>query len=635
MLRVVCLRTGTKYGPEYVTILNDMIRRNLEARTPGTFECFTDQPERYEGIFVRPSAGHGSWWDKLAFMQAGMWDPGDRIWYFDLDTCIVGPLDGILKYEGPFAGLIDFYNQKFLQASCMTWVQGEMDHIYPSWISQGMPRLENGDQEFIFNQHPDFNKLQQLFPRRFVSYKIDASLLLPDDASVVDFHGDPKPHTIKAGWVPSVWQVNAEPGAAQICVGNTHWMVVRHNIALNCQLNKNWIREARQPYSGENQDCIFVGGGPSAEGMLPVIRHFSKKMAVFALNNSANWCAENGVRVDFQVIMDARPEMASMIYYPALKVFASQCDPSVAKQADTLFHAYADGFPTLLPDGEDARSDLMLGGGSTVGLVAMSVAHSLGFRNFHLFGYDSCYQGDRHHSYPQELNDGEPIVIGNVGKREFRCAPWMTQQAREFQIFVPMLNMSGCEITAYGDGLLQCLIKEMAEKGVGHSKDRGDAILSRVNGATLGAEIGVSLGRLSSYLLRENQNLSMYLVDPYFEYCDSGFYVSQTNQDTRSDYASNSMIQFGERAKWLRMRSLDAAKLVPDGTLDFVFIDADHSYEACKADILAWRPKLKAGGLLCGHDYHNEENPFPGVDRAVDELVPSVEVGPNFTWFAS
>jgi predicted O-methyltransferase YrrM len=71
--------------------------------------------------------------------------------------------------------------------------------------------------------------------------------------------------------------------------------------------------------------------------------------------------------------------------------------------------------------------------------------------------------------------------------------------------------------------------------------------------------------------------------------------------------------------------------------LDFVFIDADHSYEGCKADIEAWFPKVKPGGLLSGHDYDNPDFPEFGVKRAVDEFAArhghSVELGDNLTWF--
>jgi len=53
----------------------------------------------------------------------------------------------------------------------------------------------------------------------------------------------------------------------------------------------------------------------------------------------------------------------------------------------------------------------------------------------------------------------------------------------------------------------------------------------------------------------------------------------------------------------VRMMSVDAAKTYQDNSLDFVFVDGDHEYEACKNDIIAWLPKMKSGGILAGHDY--------------------------------
>lgn len=78
----------------------------------------------------------------------------------------------------------------------------------------------------------------------------------------------------------------------------------------------------------------------------------------------------------------------------------------------------------------------------------------------------------------------------------------------------------------------------------------------------------------------------------------------------------------------IRMTSLEAATLYKDGSLDFVFIDASHDYENVKADILAWRPKVKPGGFLGGHDYNEL---FPGVAKAVHELVSDFE-RTKFSW---
>ena len=80
----------------------------------------------------------------------------------------------------------------------------------------------------------------------------------------------------------------------------------------------------------------------------------------------------------------------------------------------------------------------------------------------------------------------------------------------------------------------------------------------------------------------------------------------------------------------LRMSSLEAARLFSrlSVTFDFVFIDASHDYENVKADILAWRPLVAPGGVLSGHDYN-----WPGVQQAVDELLPSAQnVGWTSIW---
>ncbi len=66
--------------------------------------------------------------------------------------------------------------------------------------------------------------------------------------------------------------------------------------------------------------------------------------------------------------------------------------------------------------------------------------------------------------------------------------------------------------------------------------------------------------------------------------------------------------------------------------LDLVFIDADHRYEAVKADIKAWLPHIRPGGILCGHDFGDSEH--PGVTQAVTELVPRFKTaGRSLWWF--
>lgn len=73
----------------------------------------------------------------------------------------------------------------------------------------------------------------------------------------------------------------------------------------------------------------------------------------------------------------------------------------------------------------------------------------------------------------------------------------------------------------------------------------------------------------------------------------------------------------------VRMDSVAAAAMYPDASLDFVFIDGDHSYEGVRRDILAYLPKMKINSILSGHDYAWHEP----IQRAVKELF-----GPDYKY---
>jgi len=88
-----------------------------------------------------------------------------------------------------------------------------------------------------------------------------------------------------------------------------------------------------------------------------------------------------------------------------------------------------------------------------------------------------------------------------------------------------------------------------------------------------------------------------------------------------------------DRRTILRKDSVEAAGDVEDGSLDFVFIDADHSYEGALADIRAWVPKVREGGIVCGHDFDVPEYPMWGVRRAMKDYgMDRAIIGKNYTW---
>jgi predicted O-methyltransferase YrrM len=85
--------------------------------------------------------------------------------------------------------------------------------------------------------------------------------------------------------------------------------------------------------------------------------------------------------------------------------------------------------------------------------------------------------------------------------------------------------------------------------------------------------------------------------------------------------------KYGDRLVPIQGYSFQVVDQFADNFADIIFIDADHSYESVKKDILKYTPKLKKGGLLTGHDID-----YPGVNKAVKELIKEFDVGPNFVW---
>jgi len=153
----------------------------------------------------------------------------------------------------------------------------------------------------------------------------------------------------------------------------------------------------------------------------------------------------------------------------------------------------------------------------------------------------------------------------------------------------------------------------------------------------VGVEVGSWVGYTATLMLDAVPELTLTCVDTFLgsasditgELREAAGVVSGDPDIIWTLFGRNTE-RFGERCRVLRMGSLEAADQFEDRSLDFVFIDADHSYEGCKADIEAWLPKLKLGGVICGHDYGEQ---FPGVVRAVDEIFGDIVETQSRVWF--
>jgi hypothetical protein len=130
------------------------------------------------------------------------------------------------------------------------------------------------------------------------------------------------------------------------------------------------------------------------------------------------------------------------------------------------------------------------------------------------------------------------------------------------------------------------------------------------------AEIGVYRGRTTAVMTKV---ASLLCVD---EWHFNGDGVDVTFSDGDVFFDNLKTFPHRNRITVFPLSSVVAAYDMPDVFFDFVFIDAAHDYSSISADIRAWLPKVRPGGILAGHDYNQE---WLGVVRAVCELLPAHE----------
>jgi len=156
------------------------------------------------------------------------------------------------------------------------------------------------------------------------------------------------------------------------------------------------------------------------------------------------------------------------------------------------------------------------------------------------------------------------------------------------------------------------------------------------NGDTI-VEIGSYKGQSTVFLAVEiansNKHINFYAIDTW-----AG---SNENLDNNSPYYmpnihelytiyENNISSVKNYINSIKSNSIEASTLFADQSIDIVFIDACHEYECIKADIAAWLPKVKHGGILAGHDYNHG---WPGVNRAVNEYfgIDNIKVS-EYCW---
>lgn len=132
-------------------------------------------------------------------------------------------------------------------------------------------------------------------------------------------------------------------------------------------------------------------------------------------------------------------------------------------------------------------------------------------------------------------------------------------------------------------------------------------LLNQLGLTETGAEIGVKEGLFSEHLLQHWNGRLLYSIDPWRYYPNSEYRdsanVSQAEQDALYRTTVKKLMPYAARSVIWRLTSKEAADLIPDNSLDFCYLDADHSFHAVRQDIQMWCGKVKTGGIIAGHDY--------------------------------
>lgn len=483
LVNVVCVRVGTKYGPEYVTNLFDMVVRNLSTHYGEIrFWCITDDPDSLpEGInHIPQDPDLPGWWQKIAlFSPANPWEIGERVVYFDLDVAITGRLEDLVGTKG----IIDDWHWPCFNSSVMVWDHGEHAIVWDAFDYDTMTakgplshlkiypkgQINGGDQEWITaidgeNWTP--------FPAEWCKSYRESRVWPQEHCKVVVFHGEEKPDTA-GGWVADVWKVGGLTSLPEMKGANTSPEQMLANVAENIKLDVEWFTGAPE----HSKTLVLVCGGPSMRNNLKAIKaHKQRGAKIATVNNAMRFLLENGIKPDHHIILDARPEnLAFLDDAPeGVRYFlASQCDPSLfaallkskGKYDVILWHnSVGDGSAIEELTQDIDKPTVCVPGGCTVGLRALWLAWGSGYRKVHVYGMDSSYEEDgQHHAYAQPINDADSHIYVQMAGKTYRCAPWMARQANDFQKSWGELKRCGMKLFVHGTGLIPDMAKHLKE----------------------------------------------------------------------------------------------------------------------------------------------------------------------------
>lgn len=344
-----------------------------------------------------------------------------------------------------------------------------MEHLPPEQIDDALDTIfEACDNVFFqiatvedhFGNHPDINDHLHL---SVFSYQ-EWLKRFADHGVIVHRSKELKQHVI--------FMVSGYQGFAFDKMNmNTSEDIVFKQIRTNLEKGLNQLK----PFEAQpEQKVIILGGSPSLNNYIDEIKEHKKNGAkIITMNGSYGWAKEHDLWPVTQFMIDAR-EFNTRFVDPVddknIYIIASQCHPSLLDKLPSertyIFQANCD--PRSVEICNEVLGDMYEGwypvpGGSTVMLRALPALQMMGFRDIEIYGFDSCFMGDKeHHAYNQPENDVTEENTNRIGMitnngKTFAVDGWMLCQANEFMICRNRL-IRELNIKVHGDGLIaHCL----------------------------------------------------------------------------------------------------------------------------------------------------------------------------------
>ena len=214
MLSVICvLRSGGIYDASWVAKLRDGCERQIKRKH--RFRCLSDVEVPCERIPMQHD--WPSWWSKVELFRHGVVDC--PMLYLDLDTVLVGEvqIQNLLSSRPHFAMLQSFWKPDMVGSGVM-WFSGDnVQHkVYEKFAKQPKAYIEHhkrnadgpyvGDQAFVWDAlNREVEQVNDYLPG-IKSYKMHCFRRLPADASIVCFHGRPRPTEVEHDWMKEHWR---------------------------------------------------------------------------------------------------------------------------------------------------------------------------------------------------------------------------------------------------------------------------------------------------------------------------------------------------------------------------------------------------------------------------------------------